>query len=431
MNKYLDIMVIYGVVSEILYLLLFLVEPIRKSMGETGIALKSNMLFFGVILLLSGLTMIYIQVYKDFVTRISINKIIVFSLIFQLTLFFVKPMGADDVFSYIYKARVYSVHHQNPYIVTYSDIHDDAFTGRIENKWSGNTAVYGPVFMLFSGVLTVFSGNNLWLSVYLLKFFAVFANVFIIYLLYLLTKDKKAVYLYAWNPYVLFVFAVDGHNDVYLLLFMLLSVWFLTKAKYLKDYIFAVLSLLFSILIKYFSVVTVPFFALYLFKKLRNEKKLSYLPWLILISVISIILLYLPFWDGPVPFKRLFELSQKEEKSTSLLILVSAITLSLMKVKNYFEVSSVFAKIVFLFLYIKLLVNAFKAKLPIVPDLVGQYLLSLVLLFFIVSTWFLPWYSTVTTAFLALYIGLRNNYKYVRVIYALTIYQLIFSVLTR
>lgn len=422
--------IFYGVFSEILYLLLFFVEPIRRSIGETGNVLKNDTIYLGIVCVFAVLTVVYIQVFKDLLEKLTIKKILFFFVLFQITLLFIKPVGSDDVFSYISKARVLSIHHQNPYIVPYGTL-QDAFSDKLVNYWSGNVAVYGPVFMLYSGFITLIGENNLYLQVFLFKFFAIVANIGATALLYKLTKNKKAVYLYTWNPFLLYVFALDGHNDVYLLFFLLLSIYFFTLPPKFKNYFLAVLSFLFTILIKYFSIAVAPFFTLFLYKRSKKERSIKQLLLIGIITILIAIAFYLPFWDGPAPFRRIFELSHMEGKSTSPFILITVITLTLLGVPEYFKLAATEAKIVFTSLYTLLFVWGLNSKGVLLRQLVIKYLYVFALFFFVFSVWFLPWYSSIVSLLIILYFGLTSEKDFPKFLFGLTFLQLVLSVVVR
>jgi hypothetical protein len=117
-----------------------------------------------------------------------------------------------DIFNYITTAKVAFHYQENPYIVMPIDIANEpnlAFT-RAANK----VALYGPTWILLSGIPHVMSMGNIWLSLVVFKVFVVLFLWMMCALLWRLTGSLQPVVFFAFNPLVLMEIAVSGHNDI-------------------------------------------------------------------------------------------------------------------------------------------------------------------------------------------------------------------------
>lgn len=125
---------------------------------------------------------------------------------------------------------------------------------------------------LIPGLATI--TQNLKLSLILMKLFVAAFWVGELWILAKLIKTRFPQQTWRWvlfaaNPLVLIETLVVGHNDVVMMFFALVSLWFLLKAKKIGSWEsgLAFLSLGLSILIKYATLVLLPLWLLILVKK--------------------------------------------------------------------------------------------------------------------------------------------------------------------
>jgi len=100
----------------------------------------------------------------------------------------------------------------------------------------------------------------------------------------------------AWNPYVLWRVAGNGHNDIAMMAFALLAIWFALSGYW--RWVPAALAA--SILIKYVSLLLVPVFAVALLRRPREERR-ALLPELAIGSGVALVLTaaaFAPMWEG-------------------------------------------------------------------------------------------------------------------------------------
>ncbi len=156
--------------------------------------------------------------------------------VFGVTLVLLPSLPSDDVFSYILYGRIGAVHHANPLIAAPSAFPHDPFLLLV--FWRGVLAVYGPVWLLLSGAVTLIAeGLGGALATYVLLFkllglLAHLANAALIWAILGLLAPRRRLLgtlLYAWNPLCLLEFCASAHNDAVLLTFALLGVYCLVR----------------------------------------------------------------------------------------------------------------------------------------------------------------------------------------------------------
>lgn len=129
-------------------------------------------------------------------------------------------------------------------------------------------ALYGPSWILFSSIPYFLGFGNFFLTLLNFKLFVAGFYIGSLVILWKLTKNLKAVYLFGLNPLVLTETLVSGHNDIVMICFALLSFSLLLKRKFVS----AIVLILVSIFIKYATLFLLPTFCYVFFKKIKREK---------------------------------------------------------------------------------------------------------------------------------------------------------------
>ncbi|MFH1781743.1 MAG: hypothetical protein ABH835_03980 [Patescibacteria group bacterium] len=252
----------------------------------------------------AGLIVCYLFGYKKIrglaASPSLIKAIIAFSMIFSIILVLIPPVGSGDIFNYILRSRILTEYGENPYLTTTSTIPQDLFYHYSPEEWHEIPMQYGPVFAFVSIGSSFLAQDRFMGNQLLLKIFSVLVHIgnilLIIGILSIIRPASKAVgvFLYAWNPLVLFEVANNAHNDILMAFFVLLSIFLYLKKKYL----WVLPVLVCSILTKYVTLLLLPLFLYFVIKKVPREK----LAWLILktgfICLLGTVVFYWPFWEG-------------------------------------------------------------------------------------------------------------------------------------
>lgn len=186
------------------------------------------------------------------------------------------PTTSLDVYSYIGNGWVDSHYHENPYYTSVQDITNeygpDQMLGKVARCWRDEPVVYGPVWSLICRVLTSCSFGNITLALYIFKIASFTIFLTCSFFIYKIARKKKFVLLFALNPFILFEFLSNVHNDIFLIFFILLAIYFI-KTK--KNITFAVASLAFATGIKYLSILLLPFLLLYALKEEERKNRIK------------------------------------------------------------------------------------------------------------------------------------------------------------
>lgn len=290
-----------GFLSEIAYLFFWVVRFFPFPAKSPYDLLKNNSNFGVVLGILLVVFVLYILASRQIsLFQVSPKLILGFAVLFNLTLVFILPVASDDVFSYISESRVVSKYRSNPYYIPYDEFKDDILYSKIKTVWSKDVTNYGPLFTVFGTALSFIGGDNLLLNVYLFKTAFVVFNLLVAWLVYKVTKSKVSLVLYSWNPLILFEISLNAHNDILMVMFFVLSLYFLFKDNSLKSHLISGVLLILSVLVKYFTAIFIPFYLVFSLVTLRNKlEKIKFLILSVFCGLLTVVLIFFPFWKSP------------------------------------------------------------------------------------------------------------------------------------
>ncbi|NCF75214.1 MAG: hypothetical protein GWO87_01870 [Xanthomonadaceae bacterium] len=265
---------LYGLISETLYLSLFLIDGFfRKTFNDYSIHPKNPIILFFLFAVFGILFFLFIKIYK-FIDRNGCDQksfkiILLFFIIFLLTLIIIPPIGSSDIYCYMATNKALTDYHLNPFTTPASQSPaENTFVNLCSQDWANSTTVYGPVWHIILLPLGIIKTQNFFLNIISFKLLMVLFSALSLFLIYKILNiiNPKLKYLgvilYAWNPFILFETANNAHNDIVMIFFILLFIYCLLK----KKYVLATIFITFSILIKYISILLLPLFIIFLFK---------------------------------------------------------------------------------------------------------------------------------------------------------------------
>ncbi|MCX6706398.1 MAG: glycosyltransferase family 39 protein [Candidatus Woesebacteria bacterium] len=405
--------VLLGVLTEIVYLLFWVIRYAHFGKVYQYNLLENNFAFGIVIGFILLLLLFYLLASKfEELKKVSYKLILFFAILFNFTIVCILPIASDDLFSYISVGRIISKYHENPYVVSYDHFQNDILYPKIKTVWSQKTTAYGPVFPILDGILAFLGGDNLKLSIYLYKFLFMALNILIGLLIYKITKSRQAMVLYSWNPLILFEISINSHNDALLVLFFILSLYFLFKKNTLKYHLLAWFFLVISALTKYFSGIFLPFYFIYSLKTLpTKEDKFKYFFLSGFGGLVIVILSFFPFWTSPYILSG--SLSFYGTRT-----MIQQLGINSNDYRVFRIIANILLGIIFIF---KILNHYLKEKTPY--QLVNT--LALIFAFFLILGFglVLPWYLVLLVALLSICVGLsKKNRTYVLVLFGSTVY---------
>lgn len=141
------------------------------------------------------------------------------------------PVLSMDAGSYLIYAKSFFSYGQNPFLVTLSSFSGNPWVAELSSHWwTDFTSPYGPVFTLLLAPVVFFS-QHLLVTVLLYKMLLVGVYVACLALCQRLVRlyklPESITLLFALNPSLLIHGILEGHNDLLILFFLLLAMyWF-------------------------------------------------------------------------------------------------------------------------------------------------------------------------------------------------------------
>jgi hypothetical protein len=182
-----------------------------------------------------------------------------------------------DLFNYIFDAKIVSFYHLNPYLYKASDFVGDPMLHFM--RWTHRLYPYGPSWLALSVPLSFLGMNYFLPTFFLFKILMAMSFLGSCYLIYKISEKLFPanklfnVAFFALNPLVLIETLVSAHNDIPMIFFLLLSIYFFLQKKKRLSWV----SNIFSIGVKFSTGVLFPLFILLEFvdkigKKINWEK---------------------------------------------------------------------------------------------------------------------------------------------------------------
>lgn len=228
------------------------------------------------LVILSILTIFYFLIIKNRKEIFdNIKKMFIFISIVSVIFMMVIPFTSSDIFYYLGIGRLDSKYHQNPYYESIKDFvesenniqyieQDTVLEQGYTNYWSETTVIYGPIWTLICKGVSSLSFGNIDIGLFVFKLVNVIIHLLNCYLIYRISNRKAFTLIYGINPFILIEGIACVHNDIYMIFFILIALYFLVKK---KNIVFSVAFLAIATAIKYFSVILLPFIIIYYFRK--------------------------------------------------------------------------------------------------------------------------------------------------------------------
>lgn len=223
-----------------------------------------------------------------------------FAALFALTFLFMYPVGATDLFEYVFHSRILVHYDQNPLATPPRAFPGDPFLKTV--NWAVQASPYGPVWTLMTVPFSALGGNDLVRNLYLFKFltalFYWLSALMISFILRQHDPEQQAggTLLFAWNPLVLFEWPGNGHNGGVMMFFVLLAIFFLLR----RRWTWVIPALLASVLSKYVSAILLLPFLIYCLRAQGDlRSQFRYLWQTSLISLVLVAIWIAPFFAVP------------------------------------------------------------------------------------------------------------------------------------
>lgn len=167
----------------------------------------------------------------------SLRFILLTTALFSLPLMLTFPVNATDVYRYFVRGRVTAVYRLSPFSFPPAAFPSDRYVS-LAGEWAGATSPYGPVWELVAGGITALSGGNVQSALCLFKGLGALLHLAVAALVWLALRDappdrrSARTLLWAWNPALLLISVVNGHNDVLMLFWLLLGTVLVQRGRF-------------------------------------------------------------------------------------------------------------------------------------------------------------------------------------------------------
>lgn len=231
-------------------------------------------------------------------TRPLMTLLVIFPLFFSLVLFFMYPLGANDIYEMIFRGHIFATRGASPFSSVPNMFADDPWIQYV--WWRDISGAYGPVWEGLAAFTTKLMGGNLLANLFSYKAIMIahyWAGMPLLYFALRAFRPEfaiKGLFLYAWNPMAQFDIAANAHTEGMLIFWLVAAVFLLIK----KQHILALLALTVAILVKFIPVLLVPLFLVALWRG-DPAKQFQQRVGLVMIALAGMglltVLLYLPF----------------------------------------------------------------------------------------------------------------------------------------
>jgi len=276
-----------GIISGAIYLFNFkLHKLVPDFLYKTDIHMFLFLFFFLAILYLIGVCLIFNHLSKIGRSKSLIIIIILFSIFFRAFLVPADPsVLSKDMYRYVWDGRVQQ-NGINPYLhppssEQLSSLRDDKIYPNINRK--DYPTIYPAGAQLLFRIFHIFAGDSIFGFKGLMVFFDVMTVLVLLALLRAYGFEETRVFIYAWNPLVIFEIGYSGHLEGVTVFFMVLALYLNAINKKTP----AVIALAFSSATKLYPAFLLP-------ALLNRGERIKGL----IAFVVSFLLLYLPFFTA-------------------------------------------------------------------------------------------------------------------------------------
>jgi alpha-1,6-mannosyltransferase len=166
-------------------------------------------------------------------TKQAVLLVLGFALLFRLTVLPAPPHQSEDVYRYIWDARMSSLG-INPYAYPpnapeLEKNREDRLYPMINSK--PYVTAYPPVSQIFFRLSYTLFGDNIIAMKAVFSLFEFLTLMLVWKLLALWGMNKQTLFLMAWNPFFIFEFSHSGHSDSVMMFFILLSIYLLCRSR--------------------------------------------------------------------------------------------------------------------------------------------------------------------------------------------------------
>ncbi len=211
--------------------------------------------------------------------------ILLFGILFRLSLFPTLPTTSPDVYRYVWEGKVlyngYNPFDYPPNSPELNKLHSKLLPDKVEYK--DMAAIYPPMSQLSFAVSYAIFGESLIGLKIIYLICEILTMIYLLKLLNLKKKNLNLILLYAWLPLPIMEYFINIHLEPFAIVFMIIFIYYMEKGYHL----IAAVPFTFAFLSKFYPIILFPL----LIKKIRIKKTFYFT---VIFSIITL-LFYLPF----------------------------------------------------------------------------------------------------------------------------------------
>ena len=266
----------------------------------TGRSPAAYVRYVGEITVLFGLYLMGLYLARRAEGRVAIAIVIGCGVLSALVLSGVYPFGASDLFLYVARGRVLGIHGYNSLVVAPNAFQDVTTYVPFPSEWIGSPSPYGPLWEWTAALLARLGDGSLLRSLLVFKLFNVGVYIACLGVIVAILRRRGSEHVisgliaFAWNPLVLLECHAQGHNDLYMMLFVLLALWAWETSHHSS----AIALLMLGGLVKYVPWLFLPVVMVLLWRQVPPRVWRRTVWRGMLASLLLIALLLGPLWPG-------------------------------------------------------------------------------------------------------------------------------------
>jgi len=257
-------------------------------------------------------------------SRTAVRRLIWgFAILFSLSLAFLYPLTAQDVFLYICRGRILVVHRANPMRWPLAAFPVGDYLP-FQTEWLGQRSPYGPLWEYLAGIATLLGDHGLASALLSYKGLAILSYLGCGMLIGAILRRRQpawelaGILFFTWNPLVLLETAGGGHNDATMMFFVLLALWLREK----HQMRWAISALVLGALVKYLPLMLIPPVLIDIWKGHARKEKWAIIIQGGLISIALTLAIWGPLWPGLENWDMLRQVAQANNSPGTLLIML-------------------------------------------------------------------------------------------------------------
>ncbi|MCH7492335.1 polyprenol phosphomannose-dependent alpha 1,6 mannosyltransferase MptB [Patescibacteria group bacterium] len=291
---------VFGIVFAVFFfafsLMVIVYSPtnIGELMRHTGVFFAELSVVGPFLFALFGVYVLFYIYGKEYLREKSAFRVVIyFTAVFAVILILTPPFFSSDLYGYTSRASIANLHDVTQYSATPAELgYQDVVA------WENGVTPYGPFFTLYSTTINKVIGQNVIVNLVVFRLVAIAvlaASIFLIYKIASQTVPRNKYFvtaLFAWNPFILIESIHSAHNDVFMVFFILLSIYLILKSRF----IWAAGSLTLGFLVKFSPIILLPIVFLFIIKQsIPVKRKIRDVVLAILLIVVLVVVFYLPY----------------------------------------------------------------------------------------------------------------------------------------